>query len=63
MTDAEKIRGYDWIVELLKDRVELELHYRKKGMTGGTIEQVRGDVYEKLVEFVLGAETLIAIRE
>ena len=62
MTDADKIRHYDWIVELLKDRVALELHYRKKGMTGWTVQQVRTDVYEKLVEYVLGTDMLDAIR-
>ena len=63
MTDAEKITEYDQLVELLKDRVALEIHYRKTGMAYDTIQQVRTDAYEAIVHLVLGVDALKTIRD
>jgi len=56
MTDAQKIAGYDEIVALLRDRVELERHYQRKGFLGSTIDHVRLDGYMAVVELVFGDE-------
>lgn len=40
MTEAQKAAKYDQLVELLRERIELEMHYREKNTDFGTIQTV-----------------------
>lgn len=61
MTDAEKIAEYDRLVELLKDRIALEKHYRKRKASYKTIQDVRVDAYLAVVHLIIGVGALPGI--
>lgn len=54
MTDAQKVAEYDRLVALLKDRIDLERHYRQEGFPGSTIDQVCIDAYRAVLELIFG---------
>ncbi len=54
MSDAEKTRKYDELVELLQDRLALEKHYCVEGLPRSTIDAVHIDGYEAVVRLVFG---------
>jgi hypothetical protein len=58
MTDAEKIAEYDRLVELLEDRVALEMNYHKKNASFDAIQFVRADAYVAVVNLILGVDAL-----
>ena len=58
MTDAEKIAEYDRLVELLKDRIALEKHYRERKASFKTIQDVRVDAYLAVVHLIMGVDAL-----
>lgn len=62
MTDAQKAAKYDQLVQLLRERIELEKYYVDKNMdvaaTDGAIQLVRTDGYKAVVEVILGPQVL-----
>jgi hypothetical protein len=61
MSDAEKARIFDRLVELLRDRLSLEKHYRDTSMGSSTIDVVRIDAYEAVVKMILGRQAWLGV--
>jgi len=57
-TDSEKVKKYDELLGLLKDRVALEQHLRAGGQPPDAIAFVRADAYAAVVYMILGPDTL-----
>jgi hypothetical protein len=63
MTDQEKIVAWDKLVDLVEDRVRLELFERDRGeATPEYIDYLRADAFNSFVRFVAGPNALPNLR-
>ena len=57
----QKAQIYDELLDLLKDRVALEEHFRAEGKSENAIQSVRADAYAAVVNLILGPNALPGI--
>jgi hypothetical protein len=63
MTDQEKIAAWDKLVDLVDDRVRLELHERDRGVASPEyIARLRAEGVNSFVRFVAGPTALPGLR-
>jgi hypothetical protein len=63
MTTEEKLACFERVLEIMKDRVALEMHMRGRNATFQEILYAREDAFTNLVSAVLGPHALYEVEE
>jgi hypothetical protein len=61
MTEAEKIVAFDRVAQIIDDQMALEKHMLRRKSNYASIEFIRADAYDHIVDVVVGANALLQL--